>query len=222
MDLFKRNYLKYCDDALRDFCKLFWPCEFQSRSGNCVNVLEGHKKGHQNENGKIIGSGEYESTFSFESYLYIWRNSILTSIIKFQNRMVEKMGTQPSTSEKDLVSIAHRTNIQNFYRLLKGAQRFVSHSACFCCLREMPEHPLPCGHVLCTPCVRTYSELDMKMEGMQQKDKNFIRMDRCPLHLHYLRFTEPWILKFKPDLAGVRILSLDGYVSISVSYHLKS
>jgi hypothetical protein len=80
-------------------------------------------------------------------------------------------------------------------------------------LREMPEHPLPCGHVLCTPCVRTYSELDMKREGMQQKDKNFIRLDRCPLHLRYLRFTDPWFLKFKPDLAGVRILSLDGCVS---------
>jgi hypothetical protein len=136
--------------------------------------------------------------------------------------MVEEMGAQPSTSEKDLVSEAHRGTIQNFYRLLKGSQHFVSHSACFCCLREMPEHPLPCGHVLCTPCVRTYSELDMKKEGTQQKDKNLIRMDRCPLHLHYLRFTAPWFLKFKPDLAGVRILSLDGYVLISINYHPKT
>jgi hypothetical protein len=37
-------------------------------------------------------------------------------------------------------------------------------------------------------------------------------MDRCPLHPRKIRFPEPWYLKFKPDLAGVRILSLDGFV----------
>jgi hypothetical protein len=75
----------------------------------------------------------------------------------------------------------------------------------------MPEHPLPCAHVLCTPCVVTYSELDGKGKGIQSSDKHLIRMDRCPLHPPHIRWTEPWFIKFKPDSAGVRILSLDGY-----------
>ncbi|KAH8708474.1 hypothetical protein GQ44DRAFT_627959 [Phaeosphaeriaceae sp. PMI808] len=209
-EFFKRNYQSHCDDALRDFCKLFWPCGFKSRAGQCVNVLEGHQKGHQNEKGKIIGLGGYQSAFNFDSYVGRWRRSILTYVAKFQRMIVERMGTNPSNPEKDLVSELHRTNVREFYHRLTGSLKFISHSACFCCLRHTPEHPLPCGHVLCTLCVKTYSELDLKRQGRQIKDRNFIQLERCPLKSGLIHFTEPWYLKFKPELAGVRILSLDG------------
>ncbi|KAF2096172.1 FabD/lysophospholipase-like protein [Rhizodiscina lignyota] len=215
-----RNYVSFCDDALKDFCRRFWPCEFSNRLGHCINVLEGHKKGHQNEKGKIISGGDYISTFSFEQYRPIWRRSIMLNVIKFQKMTVEDMGLNPTVSEKDSVSERHRSNVQEFYRRYQSSRRFCSHTACFCCLRGLPEHPLDCGHVLCTPCARTYSELDEKKLDEQErssesKDKNSIILHRCPLHSHTLEgyglwFTEPWEIKLKPDLSGIRILSLDG------------
>ena len=226
-DLFRRNYQTYCDDGLRDFCNLFWPCEFNSRAGKCVNVREGHSKGHQNEKGKLIGSGQYQSSFSFESHLQFWRNSIIADIEKTQKGTAEDIRQRPTVSEKDLVAISHRQTVQRFFYKLKGPRQFISHSACFCCLRNMPEHPLQCGHVLCTSCIKTYSDLDRHLfegdrhvdgisgferkpwESDNQAKKHFIQLDRCPLHREN-RFGQPWFIKLKPEFAGVRILALDG------------
>lgn len=73
-------------------------------------------------------------------------------------------------------------------------------ATCFCCLMDVPEHPLPCGHVLCTACIRAY--------GKQAKSS--IALVCCPLHRESTKWARPAIIKFKPVGAGVRVLSLDG------------
>jgi hypothetical protein len=93
--------------------------------------------------------------------------------------------------------------VKRFYQHLGGADKFVSHSVCFCCLREMTEHALPCGHVLCTRCVKGYGVPTERMPGMYV-------MASCPLHDNSAMFPAQWGVYFKPELAGVRILSLDG------------
>ncbi len=97
----------------------------------------------------------------------------------------------------------HLDYMDAFYRSVGGAGGFIGHSACFCCLRKIPQHPLPCGHVLCTPYVKEYGN----------RAENAVHIAYCPFHPHDQRLVAPWTVHFKPDLAGVRILSLDGYVS---------
>ena len=202
-----RYYQGYCEDALDDFCALFWPCEFENRAGRCVNVREAHSKGHQNEKGKIINAGDYVSRFSFEGYREKWLMSVLQMIKPLQDRLARRLLPQSKIKEKDEVTVQHGGILQGFYQILGDATNFISHSTCFCCLREMPEHPLPCGHVLCTPCAQASW---IPPEGKERvQEKHLLKMNHCPLHLSY-KFTSPWMLKFKPDLAGVRILSLDG------------
>ena len=166
--------------------------------------------------------------FSFESHRVIWQQSIVNKIVKAQGVIAEEMRARPTFPEKELVALSHRQTVQEFFRQLSGPQNFISHSACFCCLQNMPEHPLPCGHVLCTRCVRTYSEIDHGQLGpgrhfntvsnFEQKPwahdvhakKYFIELDRCPLHRDW-RFVQPWYIKLKPEFSGTRILTLDGY-----------
>jgi hypothetical protein len=63
-----------------------------------------------------------------------------------------------------------------------------------------PEHSLPCGHVICTPCLLGYGE---------RQERDVIEITSCPLHSER---TFRWIVYLKPDAAGVRVLTLDGYV----------
>lgn len=193
--------MEYCDYALDDFCGLFWPCEFStSKRGRCVNVQEGHTKGHQNEKGNIIGTGPYVASFTWNSFEEEWLKLLREKVQSIQDTINAKLLEDRRLTEDRLTSDVHRQNMQEFYRRLGGAERFNSHSTCFCCLREMPENPLPCGHVLCTPCAIAYGS---------RKRGCVIQLDACPLHSAE-HFRSPWYIKYKPELAGVRILSLDG------------
>ncbi|EHK96973.1 hypothetical protein M7I_7298 [Glarea lozoyensis 74030] len=77
------EYVDSCDNALEDFCDRYWPCEYVMKvktkrgkevGGRCVNVRSGHgSKGHQFKNGKVIAVGNYESSFSAESFQEVFR-----------------------------------------------------------------------------------------------------------------------------------------------------
>lgn len=102
-----------------------------------------------------------------------------------------------------IITKIHLINVNSFYHRVGGAQRFVSHSTCFCCLRELAEHPLPCGHVLCTPCIKGYGKPHSELSGSYT-------VATCPLHDFDAVFRVPAEILFKPPLAGVRVLALDG------------
>ncbi|KAF1965274.1 hypothetical protein BU23DRAFT_574994 [Bimuria novae-zelandiae CBS 107.79] len=201
--ILEKAYIEFCDTALDDFCAISWPCTFSNKRGRCVNVKDRHKKGHQNEKGQIIGAGEYVSDFTWESFPDDWFALLQDHLSTFQLSVQQQIAFAPAYSELSATTILHHTNINNFYQRLGGAQKFASHSACFCCLREMAEHPLPCGHVLCTPCVKGYGTTHEGTPGMY----NIVA---CPLHESDTIFDTPWEVYFKPPLAGVRVLSLDG------------
>ncbi|KAF2462522.1 FabD/lysophospholipase-like protein [Lindgomyces ingoldianus] len=201
--ILEKAYIDYCDTALDDFCAIFWPCTFTNRRGRCVNVKDRHKKGHQNEKGQIIGTGEYQSNFTWDNFADDWESFLLQNLSSFKNTAQQKIAHNPTTSELVATTSLHHTNINAFYGRLGGAQKFVSHSTCFCCLREMAEHPLPCGHVLCTPCVKGFGQRHEGTSGLYF-------MAACPLHEGDTLFPTPWEVHFKPPLAGVRVLSLDG------------
>jgi hypothetical protein len=112
--------------------------------------------------------------------------------------------TMSRTAEEVVViTKTHRANITTFYFHSGGATKFVSHTTCFCCLRELAEHPIPCGHVLCTACIKGYGKPHEQLSGS-------FTIAACPLHEFEAVFPTPVEIYFKPPLAGLRILSPDG------------
>jgi hypothetical protein len=189
------NYLGHCDDALEDFCDRFWPCEFRNGNGACINVKAGHNttKGHQRRDGRVIGKGNYQSDFSTDRFRPKFRDMIFNNLQQLLESLI--------TEAQDAASIHLELILKPFFEHLDGAKSFQSNSICFCCLMALPEHPLPCGHVLCTSCVRSYGSA---------RRKYVIEMTSCPLELNGEYFEVPCQIILKPATAGVRILSLDG------------
>jgi hypothetical protein len=198
------QYLDHCDSALDDFCAIFWPCSFISRKGErCVNVKERHAKGHQNQRGNVIGSGPYEASFTFDIFCDDWFLHLKHYLTKFQGELESQMTLSRTADEVVVTTKLHHANVTSFFYHMGGARKFVSHATCFCCLRELAEHPLPCGHVLCTACVKGYGKPHEELSGS-------FTIATCPLHDYEAVFSSPMEVYFKPPLAGLRILSLDG------------
>ncbi|CAN9312297.1 unnamed protein product [Alternaria alternata] len=202
--ILEAQYMDHCDSALDDFCAIFWPCSFIGRKGEqCVNVKERHVKGHQNHRGTVLGAGPYQSSFTFDNFCDDWSFHLKHYCIDLRKKLDSEMTLSPFVEEIDAVTQLHLANVTNFYHHMGGAQNFVSHTTCFCCLREMAEHPLPCAHVLCTACIKGYGKPHLELSGSYT-------IAKCPLHYHKAVFSTPVEIYFKPPMAGLRILSLDG------------
>lgn len=169
-----------------------------------MNVKDRHVKGHQNLRGTIIGSGPYESDFTFDNYCDEWLRHLKHYLTKFQKQLESEMTTSRLEDEVAVTNKLHNSNVKDFYYRIGGARSFYSHTTCFCCLRDLAEHPLPCGHVLCTACVKGYGKPHEELSAS-------FKISACPLHDgHQSVFLAPMEVHFKPPLAGLRILSLDG------------
>jgi hypothetical protein len=198
--IFDKEYMDYCDDALDAFCAIYWPCAFKNKRGEqCVNVRERHAKGHQNRKGSVIGSGIYQASFKAEDFCVEWFDQLKNHLKSYQ----VKLSQLSLEDERAMASKLHLGKMNHFYRRGGGASKYLSQSTCFCCLRDLAKHPLPCGHVLCTSCVKDYGD-------PYPKFTDSYRLGACPLHDHDSNFQAATEIYFKPPLAGLRILSLDG------------
>jgi hypothetical protein len=181
---------------------MHWPCEYVGRRGRCVNSAATHgAKGHQNSDGRVIGTGDYQTVFSFEQQLPRWLGMVKTRVLEDQEELRRRDDANKAISSTKHALAIHRERMEVFFTEVGGAQRYISHLTCFCCLKNVPEHPLQCGHILCSVCVRAYG---------QQRGDLAVTLESCPLHHTTSQFGEPWRIALKPDYAGVRILSLDG------------
>ncbi|KAI1773204.1 FabD/lysophospholipase-like protein [Hypoxylon cercidicola] len=202
------RYSKPCAGALQTFADMYWPCSFTNPSyagelGQCCNVRSGHNpKGHQNKQGRIIGNGDYESTFNASVFRPLWEQLLKASLTQVQSSSF-KLGQEfPDRNELQIAALIHQERLNELYsNVLGAATDYVSYSACLCCLRELPECALPCGHVLCFPCVQIY--------GIRTS-RTTIEISRCPLHVRDLISSPPWVVTTKPRYAGSRVLCLDG------------
>ncbi|KAI0137141.1 hypothetical protein BJ170DRAFT_573205 [Xylariales sp. AK1849] len=204
------RYAKPCAGALQTFADVHWPCSYTSPAypgelGQCCNVRSGHNpKGHQNVQGKIIGNGDYESDLDPAEFSPVWSQLIRASLIQLQSSSFRLGQEFPDMPELQIAALLHRERLNEQYSNILGtATDFISYSACLCCLRELPECALPCGHVLCLPCVQIYGT---------RTSKTTIEISRCPLHVRDIISSPPWVIFTKPDHAGTRVLCLDGQV----------
>lgn len=200
------EYLEHIDAALSEFCDRHWPCEYIKPGGGarCVNVRSGHSsKGHQLKNGKILAVGAYVSQFSFENYHEEFRVEIYSRLDELLKILRERTQDDDEPEAQAAAEI-HKENVMVhfFDHSARGtANKFISHSTCFSCLIEPPEHALPCGHVLCTPCIKAYGE---------SRGKLVIEMHGCPMETLIRGRNPVWKILLKPAAAGIRILTLDG------------
>ena len=196
--LFEDHYMEYCEQAFTDFCEWHWPCNFQKKDSRCVNVYSGHAKGHQNAAGKVLAVGSFVPSFHHNNELCKWIQRIDKDLNKIQ---ISKDDASPGFNVDEVISKLHIENMKTFCKEMGHTNNLSSHYTCFCCLREIPIHPLACGHVLCSACVCSYGV---------SKDTGTVKMDNCPIcQAQNLRQSSSLVC-FMPPLAGARVLSLDG------------
>jgi hypothetical protein len=199
------KYQRFMNDMLNEFCFRHSPCMFSNKRGECVNTRGSHTKGHQDSKGKILALGPYSSEFTFETYRDEWELILhediktVTEEFKCELRYIE--GEGEGTDDDTIAMDLHSERLERFYAETKQISEFRSHESCICCFIHVPEHVLPCGHVLCTSCVRAWAF---------NKEELAIQLDCCPLHPDQTAWNPYFIIRFKPSLAGVRVLSLDG------------
>jgi hypothetical protein len=209
-------YLEHLDAALENFCESHWPCEHvdPETGSRCVNVKSGHgDKGYQNATGKIFADGTYTARRTFDtlqeefaSNTYFRLHELL-SILRDRRAIPSDRRTVRNNEIQVAAEIYRDDVLALFYRHISQngkTDEYNSHSVCFCCLLRSPEHALPCGHVLCTQCVTIYGH-------PQPGSRTEMNIEYCPLEVQTVRASQPWKIYLKPDSAGVRILTLDGY-----------
>lgn len=97
----------------------------------------------------------------------------------------------------------HLVQARQFYESIGNTDELVSHLTCLVCLDGVPEHSLPCGHVICRACAEAAGE---------STPGGIVTLQGCPLQDHRKDYwLRGWVGYIKPSQAGLRILSLDGY-----------
>ena len=100
--------------------------------------------------------------------------------------------------------MAHFYNHAEQAKTYSGATAvpFISQSTCVSCLIEPPEHALPCGHILCSSCLRAYG---------RPKSKNVVEINGCPIESLSLPRYYSWKVYLKPVDAGSKSSFLSTY-----------
>jgi hypothetical protein len=200
--------------AVTQILDMCWPCNVQG----CINVKDGHSKGHQDVRGKTLIprpdspealSSEYKAALSLdtEATLREFQNNVLAKL----NVDLSKIGHLSQHLTTDASKELHSSHMKHFYAqhdARRGSLAFQdSNLGCLCCLTGTAEHSLECGHIICTDCITSY--------GTQLTD-TLIEISKCPLHDRTTVFDATRI-SVVPNLAGCRVLSLDGFVRPNVS-----
>lgn len=202
-----KSYAHHFEFALTEYFQLHYPCSFVSTDGRrgCVLVKARHQtKGHQDESG-IIAAGHYESALE-TGFAQKCLKQLETAINDLHRMFSKELDLAAMTSkrtvyaEEPIAFAIHVDRLDSFYRFVGPATWIRSHSTCFCCLMDVPQHSLPCGHALCDRCARACGDLT----------QSTLLISWCPLHQHATRWTQPKVVKYKPRGAGVRVLVLDG------------
>ncbi|CAD0030529.1 unnamed protein product, partial [Aureobasidium pullulans] len=145
--------------------------------------------------------GDYESQFTFDAFREHFRNEVYVALHELLCNLPRNHLCADSP-EVNAATDQHKNKVLKpfFAHALEGNDTydFSSHTVCFCCLSDFPEHTLPCGHVICTGCLKAYGHVTKE---------HTVAFWECPMDGKILGYT-PFYLK--PPHCGVRILTLNG------------
>lgn len=167
-------------------------------SRRCRNYFIGHEKGHQfslfdyylygekRSSEPSLLAGEFQCSFK--------PDDVLLALYPEITRLLEEVVDMRST-----FSQVAKTS---------GVTSIASNRTCFTCLSRCPVYILPCQslqHTICEQCAHKFSH-------DYGQGKSSILLKQCPLGCQF-ETRKPWLIRVKPPLAGVRLLSLDGQVN---------
>lgn len=202
-DAFKvRNntYQSHMMKAFEEFIENTLDCEWKSSTGECcVNKCVSHDatKQHQNQDGAILGYGEFDSKLMCELSKG-WENGI--------NDGLKTMDKQIQDLEQSLTGRIwgiHQNNLKRLYRTIPKLEVF-NLLTCFSCFCQPPIEQLPCGHGICANCLDDIGERD------PNADSRTIYVRSCDLHHRPRSFSSSASFFRIPAHVGRRVLTLDG------------
>ena len=126
----------------------------------------------------------------------------LRSTLVLPSGFAMKVEDEFSKLSYELYSHSKNTAVNLHRQLLSGFHwtRLRSNSTCLVCLRRRPQHGLPCGHCICDNCPRVFGERSKYDPWLFTVRDCFL----CGLTTSGVQ------VKYLPDNAGVRVLTIDG------------
>lgn len=209
-----KGYSDFVKTAISGILASQWPCAHKG----CVNKAIGHAKGHQDENGKvdkkskpiIVGDTIILPGTDYRAALELDFDAAERDFEKkIKNHLIDNLGRiqrnhDESAQEIKVARNMHVALMRTFYHDFggdHGSSDFLDSVGCMCCLVGIANHSLQCGHIICDDCAMTF--------GKQLSDT--LIESCCPFHTSEAWYSPTLISKI-PDLAGYRIMSLDGSV----------
>jgi hypothetical protein len=187
-------------------------CAFvnQTDGQRCVNTKMGHAQGHQNDMGRLLQAGQFVND-ELDS------QALLTTVETAVNLVMCEVDSQAPSSRRDwrrYAAQAHRENLaqlrlMNGFPWRKSEKEMVNDfgrnaRVCYGCFFGRPEYQLPCDHAICAACVEDFDDTPKASQypGLSTHGSCAVCAATGQGWPHRIRI--------KPDLAGVRVLSLDG------------
>lgn len=201
-EILRHNFHDGIRGAFDQFIGRWLRCGFRDSKHACYVVKNAHQKGHQNKDGKVFSFGDYVQLFDPDATFESWMESI-EKHLKQLKAQLNRSGAD--REEPDIVWQSHLRQVANLYKALPSLGNSINYATCLCCVNKIPDHALPCGHVICDDCAKALGD-DKTGDGLK------FELSFCPLHTESTRpvWRPPVIIRFKPKDSGARVLCLDG------------
>ncbi|KAK0902288.1 hypothetical protein LTR91_025072 [Friedmanniomyces endolithicus] len=201
------SYERFFDYAIGEYMEVHLPCAYVSAEGarRCVLAKSRHhQKGHRDSHG-ILAAGDFDSPLHSD-FAVQWKQQISAGVESLHRDFTYELGqvsmvtASDGVPEKEIALDLHLGHLEHFFHAVGPAACMRSHATCFCCVMNVPEHPLPCGHVLCDDCIH----------ALGRPRKLSVEMKKCPLHPSETEWARPVLVSTTPPGASARVLVLDG------------
>lgn len=192
------SYCQKWKEVLEEFWKTRCRCEEMLHGNRCMNYHNTHTKGHQFliRNAENVKLGDFKSGFA---------DTMEDRNKEFHDCLQTFLGDRNTIPGRNKWSVNMSTESKKC-----GIEQIVSNRTCLTCLFRTPIHLLPCNHSLCDECA-----VDLNRSYLQ--DDHVLELSSCPLGCQWSARLNKFTITRKPTQAGVRILSLDGYVRLKLT-----